>query len=253
MRIGVLIALTAFFAVSATAAEPTRDFSAKDRQGDLAALRNFVYPPGYSDETIVALENGTVPTEITVPEFLRVHCGEMTQIVLNPCMLRHGAGRDSAYTVVSLGGTRTFSSFADATGYFHAQMTETVTRFENEVTTMNDFIDHFCMQLDAGANPRDILAARGGRPRLPHAIAPPNAEAKFPFSNFFQWERCVNCVGIIAINQPMHASAPTCGALRKQGTPRISYFVVDKSTSRGHRSLDDGISAFARLAQQPSL
>jgi len=233
--------------------EPTREFSARERQTDLAALKNFVYPPGYSDEAIISLENGVVPANLSVPDFLRLHCGEMSQNVLNPCLLRHGAANESVYTVVTLGGTKTFATFDEARVYYQTQMDEIVTRFQNEVMTMNDFIDHFCTETAAGKNPRDILAARGGRPRLPHAIAPPNADAKYPFSNFFQWEKCVNCVGIIAINQPMHAPSATCASLRKQGQPRVSYFVVDKNSSRGHRSLDDGIEAFEETAKQSSL
>jgi hypothetical protein len=223
------------------------EFSAKQRQSDLAALRNFVYPPGFSDEHIVLLENGVVPPELPVQEYLRLHCGEMSQSVLNPCLLRHGRGAEAVYTVVTLGGTRSFATLEEATGYFRAEMSRNVMRFEDEV------IDELCEKMAAGENPRDILAARGGRPRLPHAIAPPNAEAKYQFSNFFQWEKCVDCVGIIAVNQARPEAMPRCGALRKQGTPRINYFVVDERTSRGHRTLDDGVSAFEQLARQPSL
>lgn len=254
MRIGFLgLVATAIFALSATAAEPQSDFSAKERQRDLAALRNFVYPPGYSDEHIISLENGVVPPELSVAEYLRLHCGEMSQSVLNPCLLRHGRGTEAVFTVVSLGGTKSFAALHEAADYFKNQMNDTVMQFESEVMTMNSFIDELCDKMAAGENPRQILAARGGRPRLPHAIAPPNAEAKYPFSNVFQWEKCVDCVGIVAVNQARPDSMPRCGAIRKQGTPRINYFVVDQRTSRGHRTLDDGISAFEQLAKQPSL
>lgn len=254
MRTGFLgLVFTAIVAFSAAAAEPTPEFSAKQRQSDLAALRNFVYPPGYSDEQIIALENGVVPPELPVPEYLRLHCGEMSQSVLNPCLLRHGRGPEAVYTVVSLGGTKSFATLDEATGYFRAEMMNNVMQFESEVSTMNSFIDELCEKMAAGQNPREVLAARGGRPRLPHAIAPPNAEAKYQFSNFFQWEKCVDCVGIVAVNQARPDPMPRCAALRKQGQPRINYFVVDKGTSRGHRSLDDGMSAFEQLARSPSL
>lgn len=250
----VVTAMIAFAApIRLDAAEPTPEFSAKERQSDLAALRNFVYPPGYSDEHIIALENGVVPPELPVPEYLRLHCGEMSQSVLNPCLLRHGRGAEAVYTVVSLGGTKSFAELRDAAAYFRSEMTNNVMHFENEVMTMNDFIEELCEKMAAGENPRDVLAARGGRPRLPHAIAPPNAEAKYQFSNFFQWEKCVDCVGIVAVNQARPDPMPRCAAIRKQGTPRINYFVIDQKTSRGHRNLDDGMTAFEQLARQPSL
>lgn len=254
MRIGFLgFVVTALVALSALAAEPQAEFSAKERQNDLAALRNFAYPPGFTDEHIVSLENGVVPAELSVTEYLRLHCGEMSQSVLNPCLLRHGRSGEAVFTVVTLGGTKSFAELGDAVTYFKAEMATTVTQFESEVTTMNSFIDELCDKLAAGGNPREILAARGGRPRLPHAIAPPNAEAKYPFSNFFQWEKCVDCVGIVAVNQARPEPMPRCGAIRKQGVPRINYFVVDQRTSRGHRSLDDGMTAFEQLAKQPAL
>ncbi len=253
MRIGFLGLVAAVFAVSAIAAEPAPEFSPSQRQSDLAALRNFAYPPGYSDSHIISLENGVVPPELAVPEYLRLHCGEMSQSVLNPCLLRHGRGAEAVYTVVTLGGTKSFAEMGEAAAYFRTQMSSTVMSFESEVMTMNSFIDELCDKMAAGENPREILAARGGRPRLPHAIAPPNAEAKYQFSNFFQWEKCIDCVGIVAVNQARPDSTPRCGAIRKQGAPRINYFVVNSNTSRGHRTLDEGVSAFEQLAKQPSL
>lgn len=254
MRTGFVgLVVTAIFAFTAVAQEVTPDFSARQRQSDLAALRNFVYPPGFSDEQIISLENGVVPAQIAVPEYLRLHCGEMSQSVLNPCLLRHGKGAEAVYTVVSLGGTKSFATLDEATDYFRAEMDNNVMAFETEVSAMNSFIDELCDKIAAGQDPREVVAARGGRPRLPHAIAPPNAEAKYQFSNFFQWEKCVDCVGIVAVNQARPDTTPRCAAIRKQGAPRINYFVVDKGTSRGHRSLDDGMSAFEQLAKQPSL
>lgn len=256
MRYGFLgLVAAAIIALSSPvpAAEPSPDFSASQRQSDLAALRNFAYPPGYSDAQIIALENGTVPAELPVPEYLRLHCGEMSQSVLNPCLLRHGRGGEAVFTVVSLGGTKSFATLGEATDYFRNEMTNNVMQFETEVAAMNSFIDELCDKMAAGENPREVVAARGGRPRLPHAIAPPNAEAKYQFSNFFQWEKCLDCVGIVAVNHARPDTTPRCGAIRKQGAPRISYFVVDQRTSRGHQSLDDGMSAFEQLAKTPSL
>jgi len=254
MRTGLLgLVVSAFVAFAATAAEPQPEFSPKDRQRDLAALRNFAYPPGYSDEQIIALENGTVPAELPVQEYLRLHCGEMGQTVLNPCLLRHGRGAEAVYTVVTLGGTKNFAEMQDAAAYFKSEMANTVMQFETEVSTMNSFVEDLCVKMAAGEDPRDILAARGGRPRLPHAIAPPNAEGKYQFSNFFQWEKCTDCVGIVAVNHARPDPTPRCGAVRKQGTPRITYFVVDRRTSRGHRTLDEGVDAFEALAKQPAL
>jgi hypothetical protein len=257
MRTGFLgFVVTAIFAFTAPqilgAAEPVAEFSAKQRQSDLAALRNFAYPPGYSDEHIISLENGVVPAELPVQEYLRLHCGEMSQSVLNPCLLRHGRGADAVFTVVTLGGTKSFATLGEAASYFKTEMTSNVMRFENEVNAMNAFVDELCEKMAAGEDPRQILAARGGRPRLPHAIAPPNAEGKYQFSNFFQWEKCVDCVGIVAVNHAQPDPTPRCGAIRKQGLPRINYFVVDQRTSRGHRTLDEGMSAFEQLAKPHS-
>lgn len=254
MRSGLFgFLLTAIFTFTAAAQDATPEFSPSQRQNDLAALRNFAYPPGFSDAQIVSLEKGVVPAEIPVQEYLRLHCGEMSQSVLNPCLLRHGRGDHAVYTVVTLGGTKSFATLDEATDYFRNEMNSNVMAFETEVSTMNSFIDELCDKMAAGEDPRQILAARGGRPRLPHAIAPPNADGKWQFSNFFQWEKCENCVGIVAVNQARPDTTPRCGAIRKQGVPRINYFVVDKGTSRGHRTLDDGMSAFEQLAKQPSL
>ncbi len=226
--------------------EATRDFSPKERQADLARLRNFVYPPGYSDETIIALENGNVPVNLSVPEYLRVHCGEMTQVVLYPCLLRHGERGGEVYTVVSQGGTKNFAEAGDATAYFRERLIDTVMQFESEVVVLNDYIDKFCDQVASGASRRDILATHASRPRISHPIAPPNGQSKFQFSSLFQWERCTDCVGIVAVNQARHDEAPRCVSIHKQGAPRISYFVVDQRTTRGHGSLADGIAEFER-------
>ncbi len=111
------------------------------------------------------------------------------------------------------------------------------------------FVEEFCAQIATGAQARDIIAARGGdRPRINHPIAPANPAAKYQFSTLFSWGKCIDCVGIIAVNQPAESPPPSCGALRKQSTPRIAYFVVDSMSSKGHRSLDDSIAAFTNRA-----
>ena len=227
----------------------TGTFSAKSRQEDLARLRDFVYPKGYSEQTIVALENGEVPADLPVPEYARLHCGESSRMVLHPCIIRYAEGSRVAYFVVTQGANMRFSELQSAAAYYRDKVAETATHFEMEIDVMNSFVDDFCTQIAAGARAADILKARGGdRPRINHPIAPPDPTAKYQFSNLFSWNRCTDCVGIIAVNQPAEAPQPTCGTLRKQGVPHIAYFVVDRATSKGHRSLDEGISAFMRLA-----
>ena len=58
-------------------------------------------------------------------------------------------------------------------------------------------------------------------------------------------------VGIVAVNQPSEQPPPTCGTLQKQGTPHISYFVVDRNSSKGRRSLDESLAAFTQIAKNP--
>lgn len=227
------------------------NFSASSRQEDLVRLRNFVYPKGFSDQAIVSLENGTVPEDLPVGEYARLHCGESSRMVLHPCIVRYGDAGKHAYLVVTQNGNMSFGDLESATGYYRAQVTETATYLAQEIDIINSFVDEFCTQIAAGARPADILMARGGdRPRIHHPIAPPNPKYKYQFSDLFSWSRCVDCVGIIAVNQPADAPPPTCGALRKQSVPHISYFVVDKATSKGHRSIDDGIREFMRMASK---
>lgn len=225
------------------------NFSASSRQEDLVRLRNFVYPQGFSDQTIVSLENGTVPEDMPVREYVRLHCGESTRMVLHPCIVRYGDSGKYAYLVVAQDGNMSFGDLESATGYYRSKVTETTTFLAQEIDTINVFVDEFCAQIAGGARAADVLMARGAdRPRIHHPIAPPNPKYKYQFSDLFSWARCVDCVGIIAVNQPEEAPAPTCGALRKQSVPHISYFVVDKVTSKGHRSIDDGIREFVRIA-----
>jgi len=226
-------------------------FSATSRQADLARLRDFVYPKGYTDQTIVALENGDVPADLPVAEYARLHCGETNRFVMNPCIIRYADGKRPAFYVVSQGGNSRFDDLASATTYYRTKVAETTSKLAMEIDVMNMFVDDFCAQIAQGVRPIDILAARGGEhPRIHNPIARPNPAAKYQFSNLFSWERCKDCVGIVAVNQPGEQPPATCGTLRKQGVPHISYFVVDKDTSKGHRSLDDGISEFTRLASR---
>jgi hypothetical protein len=229
--------------------QDTRTFSAKNQQADLARLRNFVYPEGYTDQTIVALENDIVPAELSVPDFARLHCGESNRFVLNPCIIRYPEATGPAFYVVVQGANMRFGDLASAVDYYRRHIAEITQHFQNEVDVLNVFVDEFCAQIAAGARAADILRARGGdRPRINHAIASPDPNAKYQFSNLFSWERCTDCVGIIAVNQPAEAPAPTCGALRKQSPPHIAYFVVDRTTSKGRGSLDDTIAHFTQLA-----
>ncbi len=249
----VLVLMTASLPAFAAEAPQsgTSSFSPKDRQADLARLRNFVYPEGFSDQAIVQLENGNVPQDIAVSDYARLHCGESSRLVLNPCMIRYAEGKNAVFYVITQGGNMRFSNAVDAAAFYREHITDTASQLAMEVDIMNMFVEDFCAQIAAGARAADILRARGGdRPRINHPIAPTNPDAKYQFSNLFSWDKCAKCVGIIAVNQPDDAPAPSCGALRKQSTPNIAYFVVDRTTSRGHRSLDESLSEFTKLAQR---
>ena len=247
----LLIGASATAADSLQSDRDTGTFSPKSRQQDLAHLRDFVYPQGYTEQTIIALENGEVPPDLSVAEYARVHCGESNRIVLNPCMIRYADGLEATYYVVSQGANMRFADLTSATSYYRERVAETASHFVMEVDVMNMFVDDFCAQIAAGARARDILSARGDRPRINHPIAPPDPQAKFQFSNLFSWEKCKGCVGIVAVNQPGEAPPPSCGTLRKQSTPHIAFFVVDRTTSKGRRSLEESIDDFARLAKSP--
>jgi len=247
-----VLTLSGPFSPPAARAADGGTFSAKERQQDLARLRDFVYPPGFTDQAIVELENGNVPADLAVSDYARLHCGESSRLVLNPCMIRYAEGSAPVYYVVTQAGNMRFSELTDASAFYREHVTNTAATLAMEVDVINMFVDEFCAQIAAGARAADILNARGGdRPRISHPIAPPNPDAKYQFSNLFSWERCAGCVGIIAVNQPKAQPAPSCGALRKQSTPQIAYFVVDRTTSKGHRSIDDSISEFSRLATKP--
>ena len=231
----------------APAAEPenARPFSPKENQADMSRLRDFVYPPGYPDDFIVSLENGKVPTEMTVSEFSRLHCGETARIVLNPCMVRYATPMGPAYYVVTTGERQAFTDAAAATRYFNERMGSAFMELDVEVSALNSFIEDFCIDIEKGLSAREALSTRGDRPRLNHAIAAVNPESKFPFSNLFQWEKCNDCVGIVAVRQETPVQEPRCGNVRKQNVPRVAFFVVDRLTSRGYGTLDEGLKTFS--------
>jgi hypothetical protein len=240
----VLLSLTA-------AAQDNGQFSPKQRQEDMGRLRDFFYPRGYTDEAIIDLENGRIPATMTVPEFARLHCGEAGRVVFNPCMVRSRDGAGLDYFVVTLGGNKHFRDLASATQYYRERLTDTVTQYQGEVSALNAYVEDFCAQIAQGKAAREILQAKGDRPRINHAIASPNPEAKFPFSNLFQWDRCLGCVGIVAITQKPEEQPALCGAVRKVAPPQVNFFVVSKISSRGHGSIDDAIAEFGRKADGP--
>ena len=228
----------------------TGSFSAKDRQADLARLRDFVYPKGFPEQAIVALENGQVPDDIAISDYARLHCGETNRFVLYPCIIRYPDGARMAYYVVVQDANMRFGDLESAAAYYRDRVADTSSHLAMEVDVLNMFVDDFCAQIAAGVRAADILKARNGeRPRIAHPIGTPDPNAKYQFSNLFSWTRCTQCVGIIAVNQPEAPPEPTCGALRKQSTPHLAYFVVDRTTSKGRRSLDESIGDFERLAQ----
>ncbi len=229
--------------------EISRDFSAADRQGDLARLKDFVYPKGFTDQSIVDLENGRVPADLAVVDYARLHCGETNRFVLNPCMVRYADAKGVGYYVVTQDGNMRFADLKGATDYYQRRVSDTANLLAIEVELMNAFVDDFCAKIKDGKRAADIIAEQGGNhPRINHPIAPANPSAKWQFSNLFSWDRCKDCVGVIAVNQPDPPEAPTCGNLRKQSAPHITYFVVDRETSKGHKSLDDGLATFTKLA-----
>lgn len=237
---------TSLFQAGVFAAEPeiTRPFSPKENQADMSRLRDFVYPPGYSDDFIVALENGKVPSEMTVAEFSRLHCGESARIVLNPCMVRYTTPMGPAYFVVTTGEHQSFTDARAATKYFNDRMGSAFMELDVEVDALNRFIEDFCTDIEKGMSAREALSIRGDRPRINHAIAGVNPEAKFPFSNLIQWEKCADCVGIVAVRQETAVQEPRCGNVRKQNVPRVAFFVIDRLTSRGYGTLDEGLKTF---------
>ena len=163
----------------ASAAADHPEFSPKERQDDMGRLRDFFYPPGYSEQAIVSLENGKVPPEMTVAEFARLHCGESRVVILNPCMVRYKSPKGMEYVVVAPGGNKGFVDPAEAQAYFHDRMEKSVMDYGAEIDALNQYIESFCEQVENGVTPRQALAAQGERPRINHAIAAPNPEAKF--------------------------------------------------------------------------
>jgi hypothetical protein len=245
--LGVLtVALTiALSGAGASVAQDHPAFSPKDRQDDIGRLRDFLYPPGYSEQSIVALENGKVPDDMTVTEFARLHCGGSRVVILNPCLIRYRTPKGAAYFVVAPGGNKSFANAGEATGYFRDRMTQSVADMSHEIDALNQYIEGFCEKVENGVAPRAALAEQGERPRINHEIASPNPESKFQFSNLFQWEKCTDCVGIVAVSQQAPDNAPRCGQVAKQSVPKVNFFVVDRLTSHGYNTLDEGLNDFS--------
>lgn len=249
VMLAVLVLLLSFggaVSSSSRAAEEeiARPFSPKENQADMSRLRDFVYPPGYSDDFIVALENGKVPADMTVAEFSRLHCGETARIVLNPCMVRYSTPKGPAFFVITTGERQSFTDAAAAAKYFNDRMGAAFMELDVEVDALNRFIEDFCTDVEKGIPARDALSSRGDRPRLNHAVAEANPDSKYPFSNLFQWDKCADCVGIVAVRQSTPVQEPRCGNVRKQNVPRVAYFVVDRLTSHGYGTLDEGLKNF---------
>src|SRR4051812_28080025 len=105
---GFSLCFTIFALLNGAHAETNPTFSPKQHQADIGQLRDFLYPPGYSDEAIIDLENGRIPTAMTVPEFSRLHCGESARVVLYPCMVRSKDKTGFDYFVIAPGGNMHF-------------------------------------------------------------------------------------------------------------------------------------------------
>ena len=132
---GFVVALMIAAAGANAADHP--DFSPKDRQDDIGRLRDFFYPPGYSEQTIVALENGQIPSEMTVAEFARVHCGESRVVILNPCLVRFKSPKGTEFVVVAPGGNKSFGDGGEAEKYFRERMTQSVMDLGTEIDALN--------------------------------------------------------------------------------------------------------------------
>jgi hypothetical protein len=209
---------------------------------ELEALRR-IYPPGYPDTTIRAIEDGQVPNDLSVPEYSRLHCGEIGVMVFNPCLVSYPGEYGIEYVVISQGGNRRIANREEAASFYRAQLAATVMNFESEVSAINTFVDTLCNHMSSGGDIREVLPPRNQWPRIDHPIAPPNHAARRQFSDLFSWEKCEGCVGLVAVNMA-DALPPTCANLSKQAIPKITYFVVDRQTSRGHGLLETGLEAW---------
>lgn len=219
------------------------------RMADLEALRR-IYPPGYTDTTIRAIEDGQVPDDMSIPEYSRLHCGEIGAMVFNPCLVSYPGEYGVEYVVISQGENRRIGNREEAVSFYSAQLASTVMTFESEVSAINTFVDTLCDHVSAGGDIREVLPPRDQWPRIDHPIAPPNHAARRQFSDLFSWEKCEDCVGLIAVNMASQLP-PTCATLSKQPTPKITYFVVDRQTSRGHGALEIGLEAWdARIDER---
>ena len=209
---------------------------------DFEALRR-IYPPGYSDATIHAIEIGHVPDDLSIPEYSRLHCGEIGVMVFNPCLVSYPGEYGTEYVVISQGGNRRIGDRNEAISFYRTQLAATVMTFNTEVEAINTFVDTLCDHVSAGGDIREILPPRSQWPRIDHPIAPPNHAARHQFSDLFTWEKCEKCVGLVAVNMADQLM-PTCSNLSKQPSPKITYFVVDRQTSRGHGEIETGLAAW---------
>ncbi len=240
--------LTAVFsgALSLTAlslaADNTDQVPPDRRTAELETLRR-IYPRGYADTTIRAIEDGRVPADMTIPEYSRLHCGEIGEMVFNPCLISYPGEYGAEYVVISQGGNRRVGNRDEAASYFRMELVLTVTTFESEVSAINTFVDTLCDHMAGGGDIREVLPPRNQWPRIDHPIAPPNRAARRQFSDLFAWGKCEDCVGLVAVNMADELP-PACANLSKQAAPKIAYFVVDKQTSRGHGALESGLEAW---------
>ncbi len=238
-----------FLTALSFAAKNSVDIPPDRRTVELEALRR-IYPPGYADATIRAIEDGQVPDDMTVPEYSRLHCGEIGAMVFNPCLVSYPGEYGIEYVVISQGGNKRIGTLEEAAAFFRTQLTSTVMTFESEVSAINTFVDSLCNHMAGGGDIREVLPPRSEWPRIDHPIAPPNQAAKRQFSDLFTWTKCKDCVGLVAVNMADQLP-PTCANLSKQAAPKIAYFVVDRQTSRGHGALEAGLAAWQlRLAEK---
>jgi hypothetical protein len=230
------------FAAPSFAAENSVQTPPNRGMADLETLRR-IYPPGYADATIRAIEDGQVPGDLSIPEYSRLHCGEIGVMVFNPCLVSYPGEYGVEYVVITQGENRRIGNRQDAVSFYRAQVASTVMNFESEVSAINTFVDTLCDHVSAGGNIREVLPPRDQWPRIDHPIAPPNHAARRQFSDLFSSEKCEDCVGLIAVNMAIQLP-PTCATLSKQPKPKVTYFVVDRQTSRGHGALETGLEAW---------
>ena len=242
LLVTVVISAALSLPVTSFAADNSVQIPQLQGTAELESLRR-IYPPGYTDKTIRAIEDGQVPHDLSIPEYSRLHCGEIGVMVFNPCLVSYPGEYGIEYVVISQGGNRRVGSREEAASFYRAQLAATVMNFETEVSAINTFVDTLCDHMAGGGDIREVLPPRDQWPRIDHPIAPPNHAARRQFSDLFSWDKCGDCVGLVAVNMA-DALSPTCANLSKQAIPKITYFVVDRQTSRGHGMLETGLEAW---------